>query len=145
MNLRDMLNMVRGGQDDRICVVKGTVSINDEGINKMLYDGKYWIRVKGTGEIIPPIPEELMNAEAGMGLGTEADYLILAPDFDVDAYWNTVKTNPPYFRRKTYDISCEKIIELDKANVSLVEDFKAMAASHNLTVKELMGYLTEKL
>ena len=89
--------------------------------------------------------EELMNAEAGMGLGTEADYLILAPDFDVDAYWNTVKTNPPYFRRKTYDISCEKIIELDKANVSLVEDFKAMAASHNLTVKELMGYLTEKL
>jgi hypothetical protein len=145
MNLRDMLNMVRGGQDDRICVIKGTVSINDEGINKMLYDGKYWIRVKGTGEIIPPIPEELMNAEAGMGLGTEADYLILAPDFDVDAYWNTVKTNPPYFRRKTYDISCEKIIELDKANVSLVEDFKAMAASHNLTVKELMGYLTEKL
>ena len=145
MNLRDMLNMVRGGQDDRICVIKGTVSINDEGINKMLYDGKYWIRVKGTGEIIPPIPEELMNAEAGMGLGTEADYLILAPDFDVDAYWNTVKTNPPYFRRKTYDISCEKIIELDKANVSLVEDFKAMAAAHNLTVKELMGYLTEKL
>jgi hypothetical protein len=145
MNLRDMLNMVRGGQDDRICVIKGTVSINDEGINKILYDGKYWIRVKGTGEIIPPIPEELMNAEAGMGLGTEADYLILAPDFDVDAYWNTVKTNPPYFRRKTYDISCEKIIELDKANVSLVEDFKAMAASHNLTVKELMGYLTEKL
>lgn len=69
MNLRDMLNMVRGGQDDRICVIKGTVSINDEGINKMLYDGKYWIRVKGTGEIIPPIPEELMNAEAGMGLG----------------------------------------------------------------------------
>lgn len=145
MNLRDMLNMVRGGQDDRICVIKGTVSINDEGINKILYDGKYWIRVKGTGEIIPPIPEELMNAEAGMGLGTEADYLILAPDFDVDAYWNTVKTNPPYFRRKTYDISCEKIIELDKANVSLVEDFKAMAAAHNLTVKELMGYLTEKL
>ena len=145
MNLKDMLNMVRDGQDSRICVVKGTVSINDEGINKMLYDGKYWIRVKGTGEIIPPIPEELMNAEAGMGLGTEADYLILAPDFDVDAYWNTVKTNPPYFRRKTYDISCEKIIELDKANVSLVEDFKAMAASHNLTVKELMGYLTEKL
>ena len=145
MNLRDMLNMVRGGQDDRICVIKGTVSINDEGINKILYDGKYWIRVKGTGEIIPPVPEELMNAEAGMGLGTEADYLILAPDFDVDAYWNTVKTNPPYFRRKTYDISCEKIIELDKANVSLVEDFKAMAASHNLTVKELMGYLTEKL
>lgn len=145
MNLRDMLNMVRGGQDDRICVIKGTVSINDEGINKMLYDGKYWIRVKGTGEIIPPIPEELMNAEAGMGLGTEADYLILAPDFDVDAYWNTVKTNPPYFRRKTYDISCEKIIELDKANVSLVEDFKAMAAAHNLTVKELMGYLKEKL
>ena len=145
MNLRDMLNIVRGGQDDRICVIKGTVSINDEGINKMLYDGKYWIRVKGTGEIIPPIPEELMNAEAGMGLGTEADYLILAPDFDVDAYWNTVKTNPPYFRRKTYDISCEKIIELDKANVSLVEDFKAMAAAHNLTVKELMGYLKEKL
>ena len=145
MNLKDMLNMVRDGQDSRICVVKGTVSINDEGINKMLYDGKYWIRVKGTGEIIPPVPEELMNAEAGMGLGTEADYLILAPDFDVDAYWNTVKTNPPYFRRKTYDISCEKIIELDKANVSLVEDFKAMAASHNLTVKELMGYLTEKL
>lgn len=69
MNLRDMLNMVRGGQDDRICVIKGTVSINDEGINKILYDGKYWIRVKGTGEIIPPIPEELMNAEAGMGLG----------------------------------------------------------------------------
>ena len=145
MNLKDMLNMVRDGQDSRICVVKGTVSINDEGINKMLYDGKYWIRVKGTGEIIPPIPEALMNAEAGMGLGTEADYLILAPDFDVDAYWNTVKTNPPYFRRKTYDISCEKIIELDKANVSLVEDFKAMAASHNLTVKEIMGYLTEKL
>ena len=145
MNLRDMLNMVRGGQDDRTCGIKGTVTINDEGINKMLYDGKYWIRVKGTGEIIPPVPEELMNAEAGMGLGTEADYLILAPDFDVDAYWNTVKTNPPYFRRKTYDISCEKIIELDKANVSLVEDFKAMAASHNLTVKELMGYLTEKL
>ena len=145
MNLKDMLNMVRDGQDSRICVVKGTVSINDEGINKMLYDGKYWIRVKGTGEIIPPIPEALMNAEAGMGLGTEADYLVIAPDFDVDAYWNTVKTNPPYFRRKTYDISCEKIIELDKANVSLVEDFKAMAASHNLTVKELMGYLTEKL
>ena len=145
MNLKDMLNMVQGGQDERICVIKGTVSINDEGINKMLYDGKYWIRVKGTGEIIPPIPEELMNAEAGMGLGTEADYLILAPDFDVDAYWNTVKTNPPYFRRKTCDISCEKIIELDKANVSVVEDFKAMAAAHNLTVKELMGYLTEKL
>ena len=145
MNLRDMLNMVRGGQDDRICVIKGTVSINDEGINKMLYDGKYWIRVKGTGEIIPPIPEEIMNAEASMGLGTEASYLVLAPDFDVDAYWNTVKTNPPYFRRKTEDISCEKIIELDKANVSVVEDFKAMAAAHNLTVKELMGYLTEKL
>lgn len=145
MNLRDMLNMVRGGQDDRICVIKGTVSINDEGINKMLYDGKYWIRVKGTGELIPPIPEEIMNAEASMGLGTEASYLVLAPDFDVDAYWNTVKTNPPYFRRKTEDISCEKIIELDKANVSLVEDFKAMAAAHNLTVKELMGYLTEKL
>ena len=145
MNLRDMLNMVRGGQDDRICVIKGTVSINDEGINKMLYDGKYWIKVKGTGELIPPIPEEIMNAEASMGLGTEASYLVLAPDFDVDAYWNTVKTNPPYFRRKTEDISCEKIIELDKANVSLVEDFKAMAAAHNLTVKELMGYLTEKL
>ena len=145
MNLRDMLNMVRGGQDDRICVIKGTVSINDEGINKMLYDGKYWIRVKGTGEPIPPIPEEIMNAEASMGLGTEASYLVLAPDFDVDAYWNTVKTNPPYFRRKTEDISCEKIIELDKANVSVVEDFKAMAAAHNLTVKELMGYLTEKL
>ena len=145
MNLRDMLNMVRGGQDDRICVIKGTVSINDEGINKMLYDGKYWIRAKGTGELIPPIPEEIMNAEASMGLGTEASYLVLAPDFDVDAYWNTVKTNPPYFRRKTEDISCEKIIELDKANVSVVEDFKAMAAAHNLTVKELMGYLTEKL
>ena len=143
MNLRDMLNMVRGGQDDRICVIKGTVSINDEGINKMLYDGKYWIKVKGTGELIPPIPEEIMNAEASMGLGTEASYLV--PDFDVDAYWNTVKTNPPYFRRKTEDISCEKIIELDKANVSVVEDFKAMAAAHNLTVKELMGYLTEKL
>ena len=145
MNLRDMLNMVRGGQDDRICVIKGTVSINDEGINKMLYDGKYWIKVKGTGELIPPIPEEIMNAEASMGLGTEASYLVLAPDFDVDAYWNTVKTNPPYFRRKTEDISCEKIIELDKANVSVVEDFKAMAAAHNLTVKELMGYLTETL
>ena len=145
MNLRDMLNMVRGGQDDRICVIKGTVSINDEGINKMLYDGKYWIKVKGTGELIPPIPEEIMNAEASMGLGTEASYLVRAPDFDVDAYWNTVKTNPPYFRRKTEDISCEKIIELDKANVSVVEDFKAMAAAHNLTVKELMGYLTEKL
>ena len=137
--------MVRGGQDDRICVIKGTVSINDEGINKMLYDGKYWIKVKGTGELIPPIPEEIMNAEASMGLGTEASYLVLAPDFDVDAYWNTVKTNPPYFRRKTEDISCEKIIELDKANVSVVEDFKAMAAAHNLTVKELMGYLTENL
>ena len=145
MNLRDMLNMVRGGQDSRICVIKGTVSINDEGINKILYDGKYWIRSKETGKVTPPIPEELMESEAGMGLGTEADYLILAPDFDMDAYWNTMKTNPPYFRRKTYDISCEKIIELDKANVSLVEDFKAMAASHNLTVKELMGYLVEKL
>ena len=145
MNLKDMLDMIHGGQDDRICVIKGTVSINDEGINKMLFDGKYWIRVKGTGELIPPIPEEIMNAEASMGLGTEASYLVLAPDFDVDAYWNTVKTNPPYFRRKTEDISCEKIIELDKANVSVVEDFKAMAAAHNLTVKELMGYLTEKL
>ena len=145
MNLKDMLNMVQGGQDDRICVIKGTVSINDEGINKMLYDGKYWIKVKGTGELIPPIPEEIMNAEASMGLGTEASYLVLAPDFDVDAYWNTVKTNPPYFRRKTEDISCEKIIELDKANVSVVEDFKPMAAARNLTVKELMGYLTEKL
>lgn len=145
MNLKDMLDMIHGGQDDRICVIKGTVSINDEGINKMLFDGKYWIRVKGTGELIPPIPEEIMNAEASMGLGTEASYLVLAPDFDVDAYWNTVKTNPPYFRRKTKDISCEKIIELDKANVSLVEDFKAMAAAHNLTVTELMGYLKEKL
>lgn len=145
MNLKDMLNMVRDGQDSRICVVKGTVSINDEGINKMLYDGKYWIRSKETGEITPPIPEELMESEAGMGFGTEADYLVIAPDFDVDAYWNTVNANPPYFRRKTSDISCEKIIQLDKANVSLVEDFKAMAAAHNLTVKELMGYLKEKL
>lgn len=145
MNLKDMLNMVHGGHDDRICVVKGPVAINDEGINEMLYNGKYWIRSKETGEIIPSIPEELMASEAGMALGTNADYIVIAPDFDMDAYWNAVKTNPPYFRRKTNDISCEKIIELDKANVSLVEDFKAMATAHNLTVKELMGYLNEKL
>ena len=80
---------------------------------------------------------------------TGADIFILVPDFDQEAYWNTVSKNPPWFRKKlnsiNTDISCEKILKLDAEKSSLVEDFKAMAAVNNLTLGELIGYLFEKL
>ena len=72
----------------------------------------------------------------------------MAPDFDQEAYWETATKNPPHFKRKTYfdaDISCERILELDKANMPVVELFNALASAYNLTSKELMSYLVQKL
>ena len=149
IKFRDMMEMVIDGQDSIICAVKDANADNAECINEMLLTGKYWIRSKQGGEIFPAIPEELWNADSARGIATDASYIIYAPDFDQDAYWNTVSKNPAWFRKKTNrvntDISCEKILRLDAEKISVVDDFKAMAAANNLTPGELIGYLFEKL
>ena len=145
----DMMEMVIDFQDSIICAVKDVNADNAECIKEMLLAGKYWIRSKQGGEIFPAIPEELWNADSARGIATDASYIIYAPDFDQDAYWNTVSKNPAWFRKKTNrvntDISCEKILRLDAEKISVVDDFKAMAAANNLTTGELIGYLFEKL
>ena len=149
IKFRDMMEMVIDGQDSIICAVKDVNADNAECIKEMLLAGKYWIRGKQRGEIFPAIPEELWNADSACGITTDASYIICAPDFDQDAYWNTVSKNPAWFRKKTNrvntDISCEKILRLDAEKISVVDDFKAMAAANNLTTGELIGYLFEKL
>lgn len=149
IKFRDMMEMVINGQDSIICAVKDANADNAECIKEMLLAGKYWIRSKRGGEIFPAIPEELMEADSVKGFGTDAHYIISAPDFDQEAYWNTVSKNPAWFRKKqnrvNTDISCEKILRLDAEKISVVEDFKAMAAANNLTPGELIGYLFEKL
>lgn len=136
--------------DCLICAVKDTNDYNEDFIKEMLMSGKYWIKKEREKEISPAIPEELMDAYAALDMtGCGANIVILAPDFDHEAYWNTVSKNPPWFRKKlnsiNTDISCEKILKLDAEKSSLVEDFKAMAAVNNLTLGELIGYLFEKL
>ena len=147
-------NLIKGhysGMDTIICAVKDTNNVvNEDFIKEMLLSGKYWIKKQHGNEITPAIPEELMGADATIDLvGTGVDIFILVPDFDQEAYWNTVRKNPPWFRKKlnsiNTDISCEKILKLDAEKSSLVEDFKAMAAVNNLTLGELIGYLFEKL
>lgn len=149
IKFRDMMEMVINGQDSIICAVKDANADNAECIKEMLLAGTYWIRSKQGGEIFPAIPEELMEADSVKGFGTDAHYIISAPDFDQEAYWNTVSKNPAWFRKKqnrvNTDISCEKILRLDAEKISVVEDFKAMAAANNLTPGELIGYLFEKL
>ena len=149
IKFRDMMEMVINGQDSIICAVKDVNADNAECIKEMLLAGKYWIRSKQGGEIFPAIPEELWNADSARGIATDASYIIYAPDFDQDAYWNTVSKNPAWFRKKTNRvntvISCEKILRLDAEKISVVDDFKAMAAANNLTTGELIGYLFEKL
>ena len=149
IKFRDMMEMVIDFQDSIICAVKDVNADNAECIKEMLLAGKYWIRGKQRGEIFPAIPEELWNADSARGIATDASYIIYAPDFDQDAYWNTVSKNPAWFRKKTNrvntDISCEKILRLDAEKISVVDDFKAMAAANNLTTGELIGYLFEKL
>ena len=149
IKFRDMMEMVINGQDSIICAVKDVNADNAECIKELLLAGKYWIRSKQGGEIFPAIPEELWNADSARGIATDASYIIYAPDFDQDAYWNTVSKNPAWFRKKTNrvntDISCEKILRLDAEKISVVDDFKAMAAANNLTPGELIGYLFEKL
>ena len=147
---RDMMDMIIGGSGKVISAVKG---VDEESISaaiKMLAEGKYWIRDIEAGTYTPSVPEELMEAEAGMNVNNNllASYIIMAPDFDQEAYWETATKNPPLFKRKTYfdaDISCERILELDKANMPVVELFNALASAYNLTSKELMSYLVQKL
>ena len=144
------MDMITGGSGKVISVVKG---VDEESISaaiKMLAEGKYWIRDIEAGTYTPSVPEELMEAEAGMNVNNNllASYIIMAPDFDQEAYWETATKNPPLFKRKTYfdaDISCERILELDKANMPVVELFNALASAYNLTSKELMSYLVQKL
>jgi hypothetical protein len=149
IKFKDMMEMVINGQDSIICAVKDANADNAECINEMLLTGKYWIRSKQGGEIYPAIPKELWDADSAWGIATDASYIIYAPDFDQEAYWNTVSKNPAWFRKKAKcvntDISCEKILRLDAEKISVVEDFKAMAAANNLTPGELIGYLFEKL
>ena len=150
MMFRDMMDMIIGGSGKVISAVKG---VDEESISaaiKMLAEGKYWIRDIEAGSYTPSVPEELMEAEAGMNVNNNllASYIIVAPDFDQEAYWETATKNPPLFKRKTYfdaDISCERILELDKANMPVVELFNALASAYNLTSKELMSYLVQKL
>lgn len=150
MMFRDMMDMIIGGSGKVISAVKG---VDEESISaaiKMLAEGKYWIRDIEAGSYTPSVPEELMEAEAGMNVNNNllASYIIMAPDFDQEAYWETATKNPPLFKRKTYfdaDISCERILELDKANMPVVELFNALASAYNLTSKELMSYLVQKL
>mgnify|MGYP003396913645 CR=1 FL=1 len=150
MMFRDMMDMIIGGSGKVISAVKG---VDEESISaaiKMLAEGKYWIRDIEAGTYTPSVPEELMEAEAGMNVNNNllASYIIMAPDFDQEAYWETATKNPPLFKRKTYfdaDISCERILELDKANMPVVELFNALASAYNLTSKELMSYLVQKL
>ena len=145
-----MMDMIIGGSGKVISAVKG---VDEESISaaiKMLAEGKYWIRDIKAGTYTPSVPEELMEAEAGMNVNNNllASYIIMAPDFDQEAYWETATKNPPLFKRKTYfdaDISCERILELDKANMPVVELFNALASAYNLTSKELMSYLVQKL
>ena len=147
IKFRDMMDMVINGQDSIICAVKDA-NTDNAAIDEMLLTGKYWIRKVGNGEIFPAMPDELMEAESGMGWGTSASYLIHAPNFDQESYWASVGTNPPYFKKKTHfttDISCEKILELDKANIPAVELFNALADVCKLSPKELMSYLAQKL
>ena len=144
------MDMITGGSGKVISAVKG---VDEESISaaiKMLAEGKYWIRDIEAGTYTPSVPEELMEAEAGMNVNNNllASYIIMAPDFDQEAYWETATKNPPLFKRKTYfdaDISCERILELDKANMPVVELFNALASAYNLTSKELMSYLVQKL
>lgn len=149
IKFKDMMEMVINGQDSIICAVKDANADNAECIKEMLLAGKYWIRSKQGGEILPTLPEELMKADSAMGLDTDASYIIYAPNFDQEAYWNTVRKNPAWFHKKANrvntDISCEKILRLDAEKSSAVEDFKVMAAANNLTPGELIGYLIEKL
>ena len=150
MMFRDMMDMIIGGSGKVISAVKG---VDEESISaaiKMLAEGKYWIRDIEAGTYTPSVPEELMEAEAGMNVNNNllASYIIMAPDFDQEAYWETATKNPPLFKRKTYfdaDISCERILELDKANMPVVELFNALASAYNQTSKELMSYLVQKL
>lgn len=146
---KNLMNLIKDDRDSRICVIKEVSNDNIAYIEEMLFAGKYWIKKGETGEIFPPMPDELMDAQSGLGAGTFADYLILAPNFDDDAYWSTVSKNPVWFPKKANrvntDISCEEILRLDAEKVSVVEDFKAMAAANNLTPGELIGYLFEKL
>ena len=150
MMFRDMMDMIIGGSGKVISAVKG---VDEESISaaiKMLAEGKYWIRDIEAATYTPSVPEELMEAEAGMNVNNNllASYIIMAPDFDQEAYWETATKNPPLFKRKTYfdaDISCERILELDKANMPVVELFNALASAYNLTSKELMSYLVQKL
>lgn len=147
IKFRDMMDMVINGQDSIICAVKDA-NTDNAAIDEMLLTGKYWIRKVGNGEIFPAMPDELMEAESGMTWGTSASYLILAPNFDQESYWATAPTNPPLFHKRTCfstDISCERILELDKANMPVVELFNALADAYELSPEELMGYLVQKL
>ena len=150
MKFRDMMDMLSGGNSKVISVVKGVDEESFSAAIKMLAEGKYWIRDVEAGNYTPSVPEELMEAESGMNVNNNllASYIIMAPDFDQEAYWETATKNPPLFKRKTYfdaDISCERILELDKANMPVVELFNALASAYNLTSKELMSYLVQKL
>ena len=149
IKFRNLVKAYNTNRDSFICVIKEVSNDNIAYIDEMLLSGKYWIKKEETGEIFPPMPDELMEADSGIGAGTSAEYLILAPNFDHEAYWSTVSKNPVWFRKKAKrvntDISCEEILRLDAENVSVVEDFKTMAASNNLTPGELIGYLFEKL
>lgn len=148
IKFRNLLKVCVDYKGRTICALNDECSDPIACVKEMLLAGKYWITKEETGEIFPPMPEELLEANAGLGLGTSASYLIHAPNFDQESYWASVGTNPPYFKKKTHfttDISCEKILELDKANIPAVELFNALADVCKLSPKELMSYLVQKL
>lgn len=155
MNYRDMMKVIRLHQEQStVCIIKGTDEKSIEDARVAMLKGRYWIRNSETGTIMPNMPCELLEAESSFNAPPfsnilVSDYLIVAPDFDQESYWKTVPANPPLFSKNTKrvkaDISCAKILEMDAAQGSVVEDFKAMAAANNLTPGELIGYLFEKL
>lgn len=155
MNYKDMMKVIHLFQEQSIvCIIKGTDEKSIEEARIAMLNGRYWIRNTETGKITPDMPTELLEAKASCNAVPfsnilVSDYLIVAPDFDQESYWKTVPANPPLFPKNTKrvkaDISCAKILEMDAAQGSVVEDFKAMAAANNLTPGELIGYLFEKL
>ena len=155
MEYNNMMKVIRSNKEQSIvCIIKATDDNSIEEARVAMLNGRYWIRNTETGTITPDMPSELLEAETSFNAFPfsqilESDYLMIAPDFDQDAYWKTAPANPPLFPKNTKrvkaDISCAKILEMDAAQGSVVEDFKAMAAVNNLTPGELIGYLFEKL
>ena len=72
IKFRNLLKVCVDYKGRTICALNDECSDPIACVKEMLLAGKYWITKEETGEIFPPMPEELLEANAGLGLGTSA-------------------------------------------------------------------------